>query len=180
MPSLRHRAPKACQLASPPCEIIVRTYGKGHANPSIWPQLGAGSGRLGRARSGVQPNARSVESARRLRSTIADHWMQWGIYVLHRDAKPTYVGIASQLGRRIKEHLKDHHSEWDQFSRSVAGSEISKSLYVIRADCRRTIRRTPMAHCAAPARSGRVWFGHRSRRRTEPFSPDGTFFGEKG
>jgi hypothetical protein len=49
---------------------------------------------------------------------------QWkcGVYVLPTDGDIYYVGLASSLGSRLADHLKDHHhGKWDQFD-----------LYIIR------------------------------------------------
>jgi hypothetical protein len=48
---------------------------------------------------------------------VADFWPQSGIYVLYGNYGLYYVGIASQLGRRLRRHLSDKHkNEWDRFS----------------------------------------------------------------
>ena len=40
-----------------------------------------------------------------------------GVYALYRRRKLYYVGLASNLMRRLKTHLKDrHHGVWDRFS----------------------------------------------------------------
>src|ERR1051326_1460769 len=40
-----------------------------------------------------------------------------GIYALHRGSKLYYVGLATDLHVRLKQHLDDHHAEsWDRFS----------------------------------------------------------------
>lgn len=40
-----------------------------------------------------------------------------GVYALYRGRKLYYVGLASNLMGRIKNHLKDrHHGSWDKFS----------------------------------------------------------------
>lgn len=40
-----------------------------------------------------------------------------GIYALHRKGKLYYVGLASDLYWRLKQHLEDHHANsWDRFS----------------------------------------------------------------
>ena len=42
---------------------------------------------------------------------------QSGIYVLYKDDVPYYVGQASNLPWRIKNHIDDrHHGKWDKFS----------------------------------------------------------------
>lgn len=47
-----------------------------------------------------------------------------GVYVLHKDGVPHYVGKASNLPYRIKHHLKDRlQNKWDSFS-----------LYVVRGN----------------------------------------------
>ena len=113
----------------------------------------------------------------KLRSTIADHWMQWGIYVLHRDSKPAYVGIASQLGRRIKEHLNDHHGKWDQFSwfgsRDVIFEGRSPFARIVVDDP------TDTDGPLRGARFGRVWLDIEAMLH-RAFLPDGTFFDERG
>ncbi|HSY64955.1 MAG TPA: GIY-YIG nuclease family protein [Terriglobales bacterium] len=39
-----------------------------------------------------------------------------GIYVLRKDRKVYYVGLASSLRSRLPDHLDDHHrGEWNQF-----------------------------------------------------------------
>ena len=40
-----------------------------------------------------------------------------GIYALYRRGKLYYVGLATNLRNRLKQHLKDRHGgSWDQFS----------------------------------------------------------------
>lgn len=40
-----------------------------------------------------------------------------GIYALHRKNKLYYVGLATNLHVRLKQHLEDHHAQsWDRFS----------------------------------------------------------------
>jgi hypothetical protein len=40
-----------------------------------------------------------------------------GVYALYRQEKLYYVGLASNLMRRLKQHLRDrHHGSWDRFS----------------------------------------------------------------
>jgi hypothetical protein len=59
-------------------------------------------GHLGSKRSSIQ---------------IADFWSQSGIYVLYGNYGLYYVGIAAELGRRLRRHLSDKHAkEWDRFS----------------------------------------------------------------
>ncbi len=41
------------------------------------------------------------------------------VYALYRRGKLHYVGLAGNLERRLKQHLRDRHgSSWDQFSGS--------------------------------------------------------------
>jgi hypothetical protein len=47
-----------------------------------------------------------------------------GVYVLYKNDVPHYVGKASSLASRVRQHLRDRHKgEWDTFS-----------LYVVRGD----------------------------------------------
>lgn len=40
-----------------------------------------------------------------------------GIYALYRDSQLYYVGLASSLGHRLRQHLKDRHAgSWNRFS----------------------------------------------------------------
>src|SRR5271156_5624885 len=40
-----------------------------------------------------------------------------GVYVLSKDGKPYYVGLASKLPSRLRHHLKDRHARrWDRFN----------------------------------------------------------------
>ena len=40
-----------------------------------------------------------------------------GIYALYKKDRLYYVGLASSLGRRLKQHLRDRHGgSWDRFS----------------------------------------------------------------
>jgi len=44
-------------------------------------------------------------------------WNRHGIYALYRDGSLHYVGLAANLGRRIRNHMKDHlKNDWDRFS----------------------------------------------------------------
>ena len=48
-----------------------------------------------------------------------DFWNAYGIYVLHNEFRPIYVGKAAtnRLGARLREHLTDRHAgRWDMFS----------------------------------------------------------------
>ncbi len=46
-----------------------------------------------------------------------------GVYALYKDDRLYYVGLASNLRRRIKRHLKDRHSQrWDRFSLYLVGN----------------------------------------------------------
>lgn len=40
-----------------------------------------------------------------------------GVYVLSKEGKPYYVGLASELPQRLNHHLKDRHAgNWDRFN----------------------------------------------------------------
>ena len=42
---------------------------------------------------------------------------QHGVYALYKDARLYYVGLAVDLRRRVKQHLKDkHRGQWNRFS----------------------------------------------------------------
>jgi hypothetical protein len=42
---------------------------------------------------------------------------QAGIYALYKGSEPYYIGLASDLGGRIKSHMKDRHArKWDRFN----------------------------------------------------------------
>jgi hypothetical protein len=48
-----------------------------------------------------------------------DFWLAQGIYVLHSEFRPVYVGKAfgTRLGPRLRAHLTDHlQGRWDMFS----------------------------------------------------------------
>jgi hypothetical protein len=49
---------------------------------------------------------------------VSDFWRQWGLYVMYGNYGPYYVGISSQLGKRLHNHHKSerHHDKWDRFS----------------------------------------------------------------
>lgn len=50
---------------------------------------------------------------------VADFRKQRGLYVLYGNYGPYYVGLTQKqdLGRRLKQHLNDHHrGRWDRFS----------------------------------------------------------------
>jgi hypothetical protein len=50
---------------------------------------------------------------------VADFRKQRGLYVLYGNYGPYYVGLTQKqdLGRRLKQHLNDHHQgRWDRFS----------------------------------------------------------------
>jgi hypothetical protein len=50
---------------------------------------------------------------------VADFRKQQGIYILYGNYGPYYVGLTHRqtLGKRLKDHLSDHHSNrWDRFS----------------------------------------------------------------
>ena len=40
-----------------------------------------------------------------------------GVYVLSKDGKPYYIGLANELPSRLSHHLKDRHARrWDRFN----------------------------------------------------------------
>jgi Uri superfamily endonuclease len=40
-----------------------------------------------------------------------------GVYVLSKDGKPYYIGLAKKLPSRLRRHLKDRHAnKWDHFN----------------------------------------------------------------
>ncbi len=40
-----------------------------------------------------------------------------GVYVLSKDGKPYYIGLANKLPSRLSHHLKDRHAgNWDRFN----------------------------------------------------------------
>lgn len=40
-----------------------------------------------------------------------------GVYVLSKNGKPYYIGLASKLPSRLNDHLKDRHAgNWDRFN----------------------------------------------------------------
>lgn len=56
---------------------------------------------------------------RRPKLRVANFWTQTGIYVLHDDYGPYYVGLVrdQHLGVRLAQHTKDtHRDSWDRFS----------------------------------------------------------------
>lgn len=56
-------------------------------------------------------------ASRRARQKILNFWSQPGIYVLVGSQGAHYVGIATELGPRIRAHLKDRHEKlWDSYS----------------------------------------------------------------
>ena len=47
-----------------------------------------------------------------------------GIYALYRNHNLYYVGLATNLMRRLKQHLRDHHEKkWNRFSVYVTGND---------------------------------------------------------
>jgi hypothetical protein len=67
---------------------------------------------------------------------IADFWSQSGIYVLYGNYGLYYVGIAAELGRRLRRHRSDKHAnEWDRFSwfgfRTISQRRDSDGLLIL-------------------------------------------------
>ena len=47
-----------------------------------------------------------------------------GIYALYRNHNLYYVGLATNLMRRLKQHLRDHHEKkWNRFSVYATGND---------------------------------------------------------
>ena len=74
------------------------------------------------------------------RPDVCDFRPQRGIYILHDDYGPYYVGLTSKapLGDRLKQHLSDYHEErWDRFSwfgfRAVGGGRLADGTLTLRA-----------------------------------------------
>jgi hypothetical protein len=49
---------------------------------------------------------------------VSDFWRQWGLYVLYGNYGPYYLGISSEVGKRVHDHFKGqrHRNKWDRFS----------------------------------------------------------------
>jgi hypothetical protein len=83
---------------------------------------------------------------------VADFWSQSGIYVLYGNYGLYYVGIAAQLGRRLRKHLSDKHAkEWDRVSwfgfRQVTHQRNSAGLMVLgRSEAMSSIRLNKARH----------------------------------
>lgn len=60
----------------------------------------------------------SRDALEKYQDIIRDHVRgQNGIYALYRGDRLYYVGLATNLNKRLKQHLKDRHAEtWDRFS----------------------------------------------------------------
>lgn len=55
--------------------------------------------------------------ANRGKIRITDFREQSGIYILYGNHGAYYVGLATDLGNRLRDHIWDHHgSQWDRFS----------------------------------------------------------------
>lgn len=87
--------------------MLIRTYGM-FWNPDIvdWGQQGPGQGGelLGRVKGHTHP---------------IDFWNAYGIYVLHNEFRPIYIGqtARTRLGPRLRNHLTDRFAgRWDMFS----------------------------------------------------------------
>lgn len=89
--------------------MLIRAFGM-FWNPDIvdWGQRGAGN--QGKLIGSVKMNKNTYD---------IDFWNAYGIYVLHNEYRPTYVGkaAATRLGARLRDHLTDRHAgRWDMFS----------------------------------------------------------------
>jgi hypothetical protein len=89
--------------------LLIRAYGS-FWNPDIVNWGKAGRGNAGQLSGKVKINGQS--------HTI-DFWEAIGIYVLHDQFQPVYVGkaIGTCLGPRLRHHLSDRFAgRWDMFS----------------------------------------------------------------
>lgn len=89
--------------------MLIRAYGR-FWNPHMvdWGSRGAGNQGSLKGTVKISGDAHSV-----------DFWLAQGIYVLHSDFRPVYVGKAfgTRLGPRLRHHLTDHlQGRWDMFS----------------------------------------------------------------
>jgi hypothetical protein len=89
--------------------MLIRAYGL-HWNPDLvnWGRPGAGN--KGKLLGKVKLSGRTHE---------IDFWEVYGIYVLHNDFRPIYVGKSAEtrLGYRMRNHLTDRLAgRWDMFS----------------------------------------------------------------
>jgi hypothetical protein len=89
--------------------MLIRAYGL-FWNPDIVNWGKPGQGNKGALEGRVKKGGKTY--------TI-DFWEAYGLYVLHHDFKPIYVGQAAEtrLGTRLRTHLTDRFAgRWDMFS----------------------------------------------------------------
>jgi hypothetical protein len=89
--------------------MLIHAYGS-FWNPDIVDWGSQGAGHQGKLPGKIRRNGRTY--------TI-DFWNAYGIYVLHDQFKPLYVGKAAstRLGTRVRSHLTDRFAgRWDMFS----------------------------------------------------------------
>jgi len=94
-------------------KMLIRAYGQ-FWNPEVvhWGKRGQGNngkliGKITKSRSG------------KTRKHNIDFWHAEGIYVLHENFRPVYVGkaVKTHLGPRLRNHLTDRFAgRWDMFS----------------------------------------------------------------
>ena len=89
--------------------MLIRAFGM-FWNPDIvdWGQKGAGN--QGKLIGSIKKGGNTYE---------IDFWNAYGIYVLHNEFRPIYVGKAedTRLGSRLRNHLTDRLAgRWDMFS----------------------------------------------------------------
>jgi hypothetical protein len=91
--------------------MLIKMYGL-YWNPDLVDWGSKGQGNSGKLLGSV--NLDDDTTAK----TDVDYWDAQGIYVLYKDFKAVYVGMArNSLGKRIKAHLSDRLSKrWDMFS----------------------------------------------------------------
>lgn len=88
--------------------MLIKSYGL-YWNPDIVNWGSPGAGNAGELKGKVKDNG----------SHTIDFWKAKGIYVLHNEFRPIYVGKAfgTLLGPRLRNHLTDRLAgRWDMFS----------------------------------------------------------------
>ena len=68
---------------------------------------------------------------------VADFRTQHGLYILYGNYGAYYVGIAQNLGKRLKDHRSDEHAgQWDRFSwfgfSNVLAGKDSAGLHLVK------------------------------------------------
>ena len=89
--------------------MLIRAYGQ-YWNPTVVDWGARGPGNKGTLEGKVKINGTAY---------TVDFWDAIGIYVLHNEFKPVYVGkaIGTRIGKRLRDHLTDRHAgRWDMFS----------------------------------------------------------------